>query len=79
MDMTVIAAARRHGIASRLPGVHSRPEVITRLGDGTPRGIPRDIRRAVGGGLKGWHRLRRFQTAEPWMQCAARTYTVAGG
>jgi len=41
-------------------GVRSRPEMITRLG----AGIPRDIRRAVEGGLKGWHRLRRF--GQPW-------------
>ncbi len=40
-------------------GVRSRPEMITRLG----AGIPRDIRRAVEGGLKGWHRLRRFGAA----------------
>jgi hypothetical protein len=59
MDMTVIAAARRHGIPSRPPGVHSRPEMITRLG----ADVPRDIRRAVEGGLKGWHRLSRFETA----------------
>lgn len=33
--------------------------MITRLS----AGIARDIRRAVEGGLKGWHRLRRFQIA----------------
>jgi hypothetical protein len=68
-DMTVIAAARRYGIPSRPPGVHSRPEMITRLG----ADIPRDIRRAVEGGLKGWHRLHRFQIAMtfPTIQAAA--------
>lgn len=58
-DVTVIAAARRHGIPSRPPGVRSRPEMITTLGED----IPGDIRRAVEGSLKGWHRLRRFQAA----------------
>jgi|GEM_PF-953381 len=58
-DVTVIAAARRHGISSRPPGVHSRPEMITTLSPD----IPADIRRAVEGGLHGWHRLRRFQAA----------------
>jgi hypothetical protein len=69
VDMTVIAAARRHGIPSRPPGVHSRPEMITRLN----AEIPRDIRRAVEGGLKGWHRLRRFQIAMafPTIEAAA--------
>ena len=68
-DMTVIAAARRHGIPSRPSGVHSRPEMIARLGTD----IPCDIRRAVEGGLKGWHRLRRFQaaTAFPTIEAAA--------
>jgi hypothetical protein len=67
--MTVIAAARRHHIPSRPPGVHSRPEMITTLsGD-----IPIDIRHAVEGGLQGWHRLRRFQTAMtfPTIEAAA--------
>jgi DNA-binding transcriptional ArsR family regulator len=69
MVMTVIAAARRSGIPSRPPGVHSRPEMITRLGPD----IPGDIRRAVEGGLKGWHRLRRFQIAMtfPTIEAAA--------
>jgi hypothetical protein len=58
-DVTVIAAARRYGIPSRPRGVHSRPEMITRLS----ADMPRDIRRAVEGGLKGWHRLLRFQAA----------------
>lgn len=65
----MIAAARRSGIPSRPPGVHSRPEMITRLS----ADIPSDIRRAVEGGLKGWHRLRRFQTAMtfPTIEAAA--------
>jgi hypothetical protein len=56
-------------VPSRPPGVHSRPEMITRLsGD-----IPADIRRAVEAGLKGWHRLLRFQTAMnfPTIEAAA--------
>jgi TniQ len=67
--MTVLAAARRFGIPSRLPGVHSRPEMITKLN----ADLPRDIRRAVEGGLKGWHRLRRFQIAMtfPTIEAAA--------
>jgi hypothetical protein len=67
--MTVIAAARRHHIPARPPGVHSRPEMISRLsGD-----IPADIRSAVEAGLQGWHRLRRFQTAMtfPTIEAAA--------
>jgi hypothetical protein len=39
--------------------VHSRPEMITRLS----ADVPEDIRRAVDGGLTGWHRLLRFQAA----------------
>jgi hypothetical protein len=66
---TVIAAARRHGIPSRPFTVHSRPEMTARLSTE----IPRDIRRAVEGSLKGWHRLRRFQAAMtfPTIQAAA--------
>jgi hypothetical protein len=68
-DMTVLAAARRNGIPSRPPGMHSRPEMITKLS----ADIPRDIRRAVEGSLKGWHRLRRFQIAMtfPTIEAAA--------
>jgi hypothetical protein len=67
--MTVFAAARRLGIPSRPPGVLSRPEMITKLS----ADIPRDIRRAVEGSLKGWHRLRRFQIAMtfPTIEAAA--------
>lgn len=57
--MTVYDAARRYGITSRAPGVHSFPQMITKLGKDTPG----DVRRAVEGGLQGWHRLRRFQIA----------------
>jgi hypothetical protein len=57
--MTVIHAARRYGIPSRPPGVTSRPEIIRTL----DKDIPRDIRRAVEGGLHGWQRLHRFQQA----------------
>jgi hypothetical protein len=56
---TVHGAAQRHGITSRAPGVHSFPQMITKLGTD----VPQDIRRAVEGGLQGWHRLRRFQIA----------------
>jgi DNA-binding transcriptional ArsR family regulator len=67
--MTVTAAARRHGIPARPQGVHSRPEMLTKL----PASMPRDIRQAVEGGLKGWHRLRRFQAAMtfPTIEAAA--------
>lgn len=67
--MTVHGAAQRHGIASRPPGVHSFPGMITKLGTG----VPRDIRRAVEGGLQGWHRLHRFQVAMtfPTIEAAA--------
>jgi DNA-binding transcriptional ArsR family regulator len=57
--MAVRDAAQRHGIRSRPPGVYSFPEMMTKVGTGTPS----DIRRAVNGGLRGWHRLRRFQIA----------------
>ncbi|HEY2579900.1 MAG TPA: TniQ family protein [Streptosporangiaceae bacterium] len=68
-DVTVIAAARRHGITSRPPGVHSHPEMITTLS----LDIPADIRHAVEGTLHGWHRLHRFQAAMnfPTIQAAA--------
>ena len=68
-DVTVIAAARRHRIPSRPPGVHSRPEMITTL---SPH-IPASIRRAVEGGLHGWLRLQRFQAAmaHPTINAAA--------
>ena len=67
--MTVYDAARRYGITSRAPGVHSFPQMITKLGKDTPR----DVRRAVEGGLQGWHRLRRFQIAMtfPTIEAAA--------
>ena len=49
--------------------MHSRPEMITRLGED----IPGDIRRAVEGSLQGWHRLHHFQAAMtfPIIQAAA--------
>ncbi|MBS2963436.1 TniQ family protein [Actinocrinis puniceicyclus] len=56
-QMNVNHALYRHGITPRLPGVHSFPEMIAKL----PPGIPRAIRQAVEGGLRGWERLRRFQ------------------
>jgi hypothetical protein len=55
--MTVNRAAHRHGIPIRPAGVISHPEMVRTLGTD----IPRDIRRAVEGGLHGWQRLHRFQ------------------
>src|SRR5262249_19786775 len=54
---------------SRAPGVHSFPQMITKLGTD----VPQDIRCAVEGGLQGWHRLRRFQIAMtfPTIEAAA--------
>lgn len=67
--MTVITAARRFGIPSRPPGVHSRPEMISALS----ARIPASIRRAVEGRLHGWLRLQRFQAAmaHPTIEAAA--------
>lgn len=58
-ETTVMAAARRCGIASRSPGVVSHPDMITELDPA----IAPDIRRAAEGQLRGWQRLRRFQQA----------------
>jgi hypothetical protein len=68
-DVTVIAAARRHHIPSRPPGVHSRSEMISKVA----KDVSRDIRRALEGGLNGWHRLYRFRTAMtfPTIEAAA--------
>jgi hypothetical protein len=68
-DGTIARNLRQHGLPMRPSGVHSRPEMITGLG----ADVPRDIRRAVEGGLKGWHRLQRFQTAMtfPTIEAAA--------
>jgi hypothetical protein len=67
--VTAIAAARRHHMPSRPAGVHSRPEMISKLHED----VPPDIRRAVEGGLNGWHRLHRFRTAMtfPTIEAAA--------
>jgi hypothetical protein len=59
LDVTVIAAARRHDIPSRPPGVHSQPVMIAALSSD----IPPSIRRAVEGSLHGWLRLQRFSEA----------------
>jgi hypothetical protein len=66
---TVILRARRYGIPSRLAGINSHPHMLHTLGEH----VPPDIRRAVEGGLHGWHRLRRFQTTMtfPTIQAAA--------
>lgn len=61
-------------IPLRAAGVHSRQEMIAKLG----QNVPRDIRKAVEGGLQGWHRLHRFKTtmAFPSLDTAA-TYLRA--
>jgi hypothetical protein len=58
-EMTVNRAAHRYRIPIRPAGVTSHPEMLRTLDPN----IPRDIRRAVEGGLWGWQRLRRFQQA----------------
>lgn len=58
-EMTVNRAAHRYRIPIRPAGVTSHPQMLRTL-DTT---IPRDIRRAVEGGLWGWQRLHRFQQA----------------
>jgi hypothetical protein len=67
--MTVNRAARRYGIPIRPTGVTSHPQMVRTL----DASIPRDIRRAVEGGLGGWQRLHRFQTAMtfPTIEAAA--------
>lgn len=67
---TVSLALRRHGIPARPMSVRSRPQMIAAL----PPDIPPDVRAAVEGGLDGWQRLRRFQTAVkfPSLQAAAK-------
>jgi hypothetical protein len=68
-QMTVNRAAHRYGIPVRQAGVASRPPMIRSLGDE----VPRDIRRAVEGGLAGRQRLHRFQQAMafPTIEAAA--------
>ena len=58
-DMTVLNRLALLGVPVRPAGVHSRHEMIRKL----PPHIPLNIRRAVEGGLHGWHRLARFQLA----------------
>jgi hypothetical protein len=58
-QMTINRAAHRYGIPIRPAGVASHPAMIRSVGDD----VPRDIRRAVEGGLSGWQRLYRFQQA----------------
>jgi len=57
--MTVINAARRHGIPARPQGVTSRADLLVRL----PPNAPADLRRAVDGQLHAWCRLDRFAQA----------------
>lgn len=58
-QMTVSCALQRAGIQLRPPGIASHPQMITVL----DRRLPRDIRAAAEGSLKGWQRLHRFQIA----------------
>jgi hypothetical protein len=57
--LTVQKALRHHGIPLRAAGVRSHPHMLIALGDH----IPQDIRSAVHGNLRGWHRLHRFHAA----------------
>jgi hypothetical protein len=57
--MTVNRALHRHSIPIRPAGITSHPQMVRTL---DPR-LPRDIQRAVEGGLGGWQRLHRFQAA----------------
>ncbi len=68
-EMTVNRAGHRYRIPIRPAGVTSHPEMVRTLGPS----IPRDIRRAVEGGLWGWQRLHRFQQAMgfPTIEAAA--------
>jgi DNA-binding MarR family transcriptional regulator len=68
-QMTVLHALERMGIQLRPSGVASHPEMIKVL-DGR---MPRDIRAAVEGGLKGWQRLHRFQIAMAFPSLATAT------
>jgi hypothetical protein len=56
-EMTVNRAAHRYRVPIRPAGVPSHPEMVRTL----DTSIPRDIRRAVEGGLWGWQRLDRFR------------------
>jgi hypothetical protein len=64
---TLADTARRHGIPARSPGIHSHPDVITKLDPS----LPTDIRRAIEGQLHGWQRLRRFQQAMAYRSITA--------
>jgi hypothetical protein len=67
--MTVIAAARRHGIASRPKGVHSRPDMITPRPGHTARHPPRrrgqPARLAAASPFQGSHGLPVRQRRSP--------------
>ena len=64
LDVTVIAAARRHGIPSRPPGVHSRPEMITMPGGHVPPGRRRrPARLAPAAALPGRHDLPHHRSS----------------
>jgi hypothetical protein len=57
--MTVIRAAKAHGITARPQGVASRPELLQTL----PAHLPADIKAVIDGQLHGWQRLHRFAAA----------------
>lgn len=56
---TVARLAATYGIPARPAGIASHPQMAQRLG----RDVPRCVRAAVEGGLHGWQRLARFETA----------------
>lgn len=58
-DSTVARLATTYGIPARPAGIASHPEMIRKLG----HEIPQCVRAAVEGGLHGWQRLARFETA----------------
>lgn len=57
-QMTVSRTLERLGIPARPPGVESFPQMLTVHDD-----LPADVRTAVEGKLRGWHRLHRFHLA----------------
>ncbi|WP_459549620.1 TniQ family protein [Nocardia sp. X0981] len=76
-QMTINKALPRHGIPVRPPGVHSRPEMITRL---APQ-VPATIRSAVEGTLHGWQRLHRYRIAMafPTLKTASEYLAMPSG
>lgn len=68
-DSTVARLATTYGIPARPAGIASHPQMIRKLGPD----VPRCVRAAVEGGLHGWQRLARFETAMtfPTLKAAA--------